>query len=176
MSGMTGGSDPGIGPGSRSRPADSADPNRDGRGDRALVRGGRHGLTVLGLRPDLAEATIGVRGVAAVFAGLGLAGLGGVVAALAMGVPGREVLARAALAVAILGMVVAAGVGTVLVAMSPVAEARVPFTAISAAWPWRCWSGFSPQWGWSGSPDAPHPSARSSWCLRQPRGRRPSAP
>jgi hypothetical protein len=81
------------------------------------------GLTVLGLRPDLAEATIGARGVAAVFAGLGLAGLGGVVAALAMGVPGREVLARGALAVAILGMLVAAGVGTVLVAMNPVKEA-----------------------------------------------------
>ena len=35
------------------------------------------GLTVLGLRPDLAEATIGARGVAAVFAGLGLAGRDG---------------------------------------------------------------------------------------------------
>jgi hypothetical protein len=87
------------------------------------------GLTVLGLRPDLAEATIGARGVAAVFAGLGLAGLGGVVAALAMGVPGREVLARAALAVAILGMVAAAAVGTVLVAITPVDHALVPFTA-----------------------------------------------
>jgi hypothetical protein len=87
------------------------------------------GLTVLGLRPDLAEATIGARGVAAVFAGLGLAGLGGVVAALAMGVPGREVLARAALAVAILGMVAAAAVGTVLVAITPVDHAPVSFTA-----------------------------------------------
>jgi hypothetical protein len=87
------------------------------------------GLTVLGLRPDIAEAMIGARGVAVVFAGLGLAGLGGVVAALAMGVPGREVLARGALTLAALGMVVAAGVGTVLFAMSRVTEARVPFTA-----------------------------------------------
>ena len=87
------------------------------------------GLTVLGLRPDLAEAMIGVRGVAAVFAGLGLAGLGGVVAALAMGVPGREVLARVALALAILGMLMAAGVGALLFAASSVAEVRVSWTA-----------------------------------------------
>jgi hypothetical protein len=87
------------------------------------------GLTVLGLRPDLAEATIGAWGVAAVFAGLGLAGLGGVVAALAMGVPGREVLARAALAAAILGMAAAAAVGTVLVAITPVDHAPSSFTA-----------------------------------------------
>ena len=86
------------------------------------------GFTVLGLRPDLADAMIGVRGVLAVFAGLGLAGLGGVVAALAMGVPGREVLARAALILAILGMLIAAGVGTVLFAVSPVAEVGVPWT------------------------------------------------
>jgi hypothetical protein len=86
------------------------------------------GLTLLGLRPDLADAMIGARGVAAVFAGLGLAGLGGVVAALAMGVPGREVLARAALALAILGMLIAAVLGTLLFAVSPVAEVRVPWT------------------------------------------------
>ena len=87
------------------------------------------GFTVLGLRPDSADAMIGVRGAAAVFAGLGLAGLGGVVAALAMGVPGREVLARVALALAILGMLIAAGVGALLFAVSPVAEVRVSWTA-----------------------------------------------
>jgi hypothetical protein len=87
------------------------------------------GLTVLGLRPDLAGATIGAPGVAAVFAGLGLAGLGGLVAALAMGVPGRELLARVALAVAILGVVTAAGVGAVLVAVTPVDHAPVPVAA-----------------------------------------------
>jgi hypothetical protein len=86
------------------------------------------GLAALGLRPDLAEATIGTRGVAVVFAGLGLAGLGGVVAALAMGAPGREVLARAAIALAILGMVVAAAVGTLLVVASPVPEMPVPWS------------------------------------------------
>jgi hypothetical protein len=87
------------------------------------------GLTLLGLRPDLADAMIGVRGVAVVFAGLGLAGLGGVVAALAMGVPGREVLARAALVLAILGMLIAVGVGTLLFAVSPVADTRVSLRA-----------------------------------------------
>ena len=81
------------------------------------------GFAVLGLRPDLGEAMIGMRGVAVVFAGLGLAGLGGVVAALAMGVPGREVLARAALTLAILGMLIAVGVGTLLFAISPVTGA-----------------------------------------------------
>jgi hypothetical protein len=83
------------------------------------------GFAVLGLRPDLGEAMIGVRGVAIVFAGLGLAGLGGVVAALGMGVPGREALARVALALAILGMVIAVGVGTLLFAISPVTDARL---------------------------------------------------
>jgi hypothetical protein len=86
------------------------------------------GLTVLGLRPDLAEATIGVRGVAAVFAGLGLAGFGGVAAALAMGVPGREVLVRGALFLAIFGIMVAAAVATLLFAMNPVADTRVSLT------------------------------------------------
>jgi len=87
------------------------------------------GLAVLGLRPDLAEAMIGAPGVAAVFAGLGLAGLGGVVASLAMGVPGRDVLARIALALAMLGLLTAVGTGTLLFAVSPVGEARVPWSA-----------------------------------------------
>jgi len=86
------------------------------------------GISLLGLRPDLAEATIGVRGVALVFAGLGLAGLGGVLAALATGVPGREVLARGALALSILGIVIAAAVGTLLFAVNPVGGERVAFT------------------------------------------------
>jgi hypothetical protein len=86
------------------------------------------GFTVLGLRPDLARAMLGAGGVAVIFAGLGMAGLGGVAAALAMGVPGREGLARASLALAILGMLIAAGVGSLLFALSPVAEARVSWT------------------------------------------------
>jgi hypothetical protein len=87
------------------------------------------GLTALGLRPDLGDALFGVRGVAAVFAGLGLAGLGGVVAALAMGVPGRELLARAALALAILGLLIATGVGTLLFAANPAAEVGLTWTS-----------------------------------------------
>jgi hypothetical protein len=86
------------------------------------------GLGVLGMRPDLAHAMIGVPGVAIVFTGLGLAGLGGVIAALALGVPGRERLARVALVLAVLGMVSAAGVGTLLVAISPVADAGVSWS------------------------------------------------
>ena len=86
------------------------------------------GLAALGVRPDLAEATLGTRGVAVVFAGLGLVGLGGVVAAIALGIPGRETLARRAIALAILGMVLAAAVGTLLLATSPVPEMLVPLS------------------------------------------------
>jgi hypothetical protein len=86
------------------------------------------GISLLGLRPDLAESTIGVRGVALVFAGLGLAGLGGVLTALATGVPGREVLARGALALTIFGMVIAAAVGALLFAVNPVGGERVTLT------------------------------------------------
>lgn len=86
------------------------------------------GISLLGMRPDLAEATIGVRGVALVFAGLGLAGLGGVLAALATGVPGREVLARGALALTIFGVVIAAVVGALLFAVNPVGGERVTLT------------------------------------------------
>ncbi len=86
------------------------------------------GLAVLGLRPDLIEVTVGARGVAAVLIGLGLAGFGSVAAACAMGVPGREWLARSALATSTLGLVIAAGVAILLLATTSVVDTGVPFT------------------------------------------------
>jgi hypothetical protein len=86
------------------------------------------GLAVLGLRPDLIEATFGGNGLVFVLIGLGLAGCGSVVAACAMGVPGRELLARSALCVSMLGMLVAVGVGALQLRTSSVTEAAVPFT------------------------------------------------
>ena len=86
------------------------------------------GLAALGLRPDLVETTFGVHGVLGVLIGLGLAGFGSVAAVCAMGVPGRELLARSALCVSMLGMVIAVGVGALLLATSSVTETGVPFT------------------------------------------------
>jgi hypothetical protein len=85
------------------------------------------GLAVLGLRPDLVEVTVGTRGVAVVLVGLGLAGFGSVVAACAMGVPGRESLARSTLAASTLGLVIAVSAGILLLATTPAAGAGVPF-------------------------------------------------
>jgi hypothetical protein len=67
-----------------------------------------------------------------IFAGLLLAGVGGVLAALALAVPGRERLARAAFALGAAGMAIAAGVGFALVARSPLAEWRWP---VGHDWP-----------------------------------------
>ena len=77
------------------------------------------GVVVLGARPDLTEAWLGRGGVAFVFGGLGLAGAAGLVAAVALGVPGRERLVRASVLAAGAGMVLAAGGGSVLFLESP---------------------------------------------------------
>ncbi|MCP3985038.1 MAG: DUF1109 domain-containing protein [bacterium] len=72
------------------------------------------GVAVLGSRPDLAQAWLGRGGVAFVFGGLGLAGVAGLAASVALGVPGRERLVRLALLAAGVGMVLAAGGGSLL--------------------------------------------------------------
>jgi hypothetical protein len=61
-----------------------------------------------------------------IFAGLLCAGVGGVLAALALAVPGRERLARAAFALGAAGLAIAAGVGFALIARSPLVEWRLP--------------------------------------------------
>ncbi len=77
------------------------------------------GFLVMGKTPDLMGNLLQPDGTAIVFGGLMLAGLGGLVSSLAMGVPGRESTARTALWVAILGIGVAAGMGSVLFLRSP---------------------------------------------------------
>jgi hypothetical protein len=86
------------------------------------------GLAVLGLRSDLVATTFGVHGVLGVLIGLGLAGFGSVAAACAMGIPGRELLARGALCVSMSGVVLAVGIGALLVATSSAVETGVPVT------------------------------------------------
>ena len=81
------------------------------------------GVAYLGPRSDLARHWLGGPGVSAVFAALAFAGAGGSVAALALGLPGREAVVRLAAAVAVAGMALAAGLGTVLFWKSPALHA-----------------------------------------------------
>ncbi len=71
-------------------------------------------LEVRGPRADLLDALARSPGFAAILVGLTLVGLGGVVAALASSVPGRERAARAGVAAGLLGVLLAGGVGAVL--------------------------------------------------------------
>lgn len=89
----------------------------------ALV--GAVGIGWLGARPDLAEAWMGGRGVAAVFAALALAGGSGTAAAVAMSIPGRESLVRRCTWCAALSMGAAAGLGSVLFSRTPISVAPV---------------------------------------------------
>ncbi len=82
---------------------------------------GALGRELQGLSPAL--------GVRIVFGGLLTCGLGGVLGALALGVPGRERLARIGLALGLGGMAVAAGVGTALFVRSPAGTAHPPLAA-----------------------------------------------
>jgi hypothetical protein len=104
-------------------------------------------LLVLGPRPDLVGAVMAWRGPGMIFLGLGLAGVGGVAAALAMAVPGREATARAGLAAAALGLAVAGGLGSFLLvhgdAVGPRAPAAADFHCLAAA----CLIGLAPALG-----------------------------
>ena len=72
-------------------------------------------LAAKGLRPDVAAALLESRGFVAILTGLVLVGAGGVGAALAGSVPGREVAARRSLATGLVGAILCVGVGAVLV-------------------------------------------------------------
>jgi hypothetical protein len=84
------------------------------------------GIGVKGLAPTFWETLAMPVSPGGIFAGLLVAGLGGVFAALALAVPGRERLARAGLALGGAGMAIAAGVGFALLARSPLVEWRLP--------------------------------------------------
>lgn len=83
------------------------------------------GIALLGWKADLG-ALLAQRAVLSVSLGLVVAGLGGLVAAAALGVPGRERLARGALLCGGAGLAVAAGVGTLLFLRSPAVEPGAP--------------------------------------------------
>jgi len=85
------------------------------------------GLAILGRNPALLDELADWRGVGAVFLGLGLAGIGGMVAAIALSIPGREGVVRTALATSLGGMALSAGIATALLMRSPVA-------ALPASW------------------------------------------
>jgi len=74
---------------------------------------------VQGVRPDLEVLLATPFGQGGIFAGLILAGVAGVVAALALAIPGRERAARAALALGLAGIAWAAAVGVRLFVTSP---------------------------------------------------------
>jgi len=80
-------------------------------------------IAAAGVQPQLFAGLYAAPGVAAVLTGLAVAGLGGLVASLALAVPGREDVAQGGLAIGAAGLAVAAGVGTLLFATSPAAAA-----------------------------------------------------
>jgi len=87
------------------------------------------GLLLMGVRPDLLAALSSPFGPGGIFAGLAAAGVGGLVAALALSVPGRESTARAGFVLASVGLAYAAGVGTFLFSQSPSLTTTTDWTA-----------------------------------------------
>lgn len=87
------------------------------------------GLAILGRNPGLLDELLNWRGIGAVFFGLGVAGVSGLVAAIGLSIPGRENVVRAGLAAALAGMALSAGVGTALLMRSPVAAVPAPWTS-----------------------------------------------
>jgi hypothetical protein len=84
------------------------------------------GIALKGLAPTFWETLAMPISAGGIFAGLLVAGIGGVLAALALAIPGRERLARGALALGGAGLAIAAGVGALLLARSPLAAWRLP--------------------------------------------------
>ncbi len=80
------------------------------------------GVLARGLAPGIVEETLAHRGVSAIYAVLLVGALGGLVAALALGVPGRERLAALGLGLGAAGLAAAAGIGTLLVLNSPAGD------------------------------------------------------
>jgi len=79
------------------------------------------GIALEGLAPTFWQTLAVPISAGGIFVGLLLAGLGGVLAALALAIPGREPLARAGLALGGAGVAIAAWVGFALVADSSLA-------------------------------------------------------
>lgn len=86
-------------------------------------------LALLGPRPHLFAALTAWQGAGWVFLGLAMAGVGGLLAALALAVPGRQAAARAGLGLAVLGLAVAGGLGGFLLAHAASPGPRAPLAA-----------------------------------------------
>ena len=95
------------------------------------------GIGVKGLRPDWLDVFLTPLGPGGILAGLGMMGIGGVIASVALGVPGRERTVRAGIVIALSGLAAAAGVGTVLLLQSPAVgmqgNAMIHFGCLSVA-------------------------------------------
>ncbi len=72
-------------------------------------------LLLRGVRPDLLQLLEPASAFVVILGGLGLIAVGGVVAALATSVPGREGAVQVSLALGLAGVMLAAGVGAILV-------------------------------------------------------------
>ena len=79
-------------------------------------------IAVKGLRDDWLELALTPFGTGGLFLGLGVLGVGGLVAAIALSIPGREAAAKLGVGAALVGLAYAAGVGTVLFVQSPIVE------------------------------------------------------
>ncbi len=84
-------------------------------------------LTLRGLRPDLLQRVATESAFLTIIVGLALVGLGGAMAALAMGVPGRAHAARVGLGLGLAGVILAAGMGTFLVLRESGGVVACPF-------------------------------------------------
>jgi MFS family permease len=84
------------------------------------------GVALQGLAPTFWRTLAMPISAGGIFAGLLVAGVGGVLATLALAIPGRDRLARGAFALGGAGIAIAAGVGIALLARSPLAEWRWP--------------------------------------------------
>lgn len=92
---------------------------------------GAIGLWLLGANPELLAVASRYPSFGVIFAGLLVVAVGGVTAALAGAVPGRELEARVAFAVTAVGALTAVGVGGVMALLGP-ASALTPAPAFAA--------------------------------------------
>lgn len=86
------------------------------------------GAVWIGIRPDYADVLLMDTGLLAVFVSLGVSGVGGVMAALASAIPGRDAAARAGFFVGAAGLGGAAAVAFLLILNRPENVGAAPFT------------------------------------------------
>ena len=101
-----------------------------------------------GFRPDLLQVIGSSGAFMVILAGLGLIGVGGVLAALASSVPGREPAVRMGLGLGLVGVLLATGVGGLLVLWEAGSETLIcPFTNDLACFGMACLVALPPALG-----------------------------